>query len=488
MRTLSLQWIHSLRGFDNEMTPLVLDGIMYITGPNQASALDAASGREIWRFSRPRTPGLRGDAARGFNRGVAVLGSRVFFVTDNAHLVALSRVNGALLWEVVMPEKPEPPYGGTMAPLVVGDLVIAGVSGGDEGIRGFIAAYHASTGAQAWRFWTVPARGEPAAESWPGDVNLDEGGGATWLTGAYDPETGTLYWPTGNPYPDTDGSQREGDNLYTNSMLALDAKTGKLRWYFQFTPHDLWDWDAQEPPVLVDATFQGTPRKLLLQANRNGFFYVLDRTNGTLLLAKPFVQKLTWASGIGPDGRPQLAAWQRSDARRRPDVPGDSRRHQLDVDGVQSGDASFLRDGRGELLPLSQHDVRWRPRWAHRTSRGLAAAAAGACSRRRRAGHRRARRTSRPAGDVRVARRWLQSRRARWRRIDGVARARHRDRTRRVGGAADRQLQQLRRHAIDRRRHRVLRPGRAESSPRSTRRPAPICGTSKRRRRGSRRR
>lgn len=303
---LSLQWIHSLRGFDNEMTPLVLDGIMYITGPNQVSALDAASGREIWRFTRPRTPGLRGDAARGFNRGAAVLGSRVFFVTDNAHLVALSRVNGALLWEVVLPEKPELPYGGTMAPLIVGDLVIAGVSGGDEGIRGFVAAYHAATGTQAWRFWTVPARGEPAAETWQGSVNLDEGGGATWLTGSYDPESGTLYWPVGNPYPDTDGSERKGDNLYTNTMLALEATTGTLRWHYQFTPHDLWDWDAQEPPVLVDATFQGRPRKLLLQANRNGFFYVLDRTDGSLLLAKPFVEKLTWASGIGADGRPVL--------------------------------------------------------------------------------------------------------------------------------------------------------------------------------------
>ncbi|MPZ21172.1 MAG: PQQ-binding-like beta-propeller repeat protein [Luteitalea sp.] len=303
---LSLQWVHSLRSFDIEMSPLVLDGIMYITGPNQVSALDATSGREIWRYSRPRTPGLRGDAARGFNRGVAVLGERVFFVTDNAHLLALSRVNGALLWEVVLPEKPEMPYGGTMAPLVVGDLVIAGVSGGDEGIRGFLAAYHVSTGKQAWRFWTVPLRGEAGSETWQGDANLEEGGGATWLTGTYDPDTGTLYWPTGNPYPDTDGSGRQGDNLYTNCILALDVKTGQLRWHYQFTPHDLWDWDAQSPPLLIDAPYQGRPRKLLLQANRNGFFYVLDRTNGDFLGATPFVEKLTWASGIGPDGRPRL--------------------------------------------------------------------------------------------------------------------------------------------------------------------------------------
>ncbi len=306
VQRLSLQWIHSLRGFDNEMTPLVLDGIMYVTATNQVSAIDAATGREIWRFSRPRTPGLTGDAAIGFNRGVAVLGPRVFLVTDNAHLVAVSRVNGALLWEVVLPENTSLPYGGTMAPLVVGDLVIAGVSGADSGIRGFVAAYRVDTGTQAWRFWTIPARGEPGSETWKGELDLETGGGSTWLTGTYDPETGTLFWPTGNPYPDTDGSERLGDNLYTNSILALDARTGKLRWHYQFTPHDLWDWDAQEPPVLIDANFQGRPRKLLLQANRNGFFYVLDRTDGKVLLARPFVQKLTWASGIGPDGRPQL--------------------------------------------------------------------------------------------------------------------------------------------------------------------------------------
>ncbi|MES1255891.1 MAG: PQQ-binding-like beta-propeller repeat protein [Acidobacteriota bacterium] len=306
VKGLSLQWVHSLRGFENEMTPLVFDGIMFITGPNQVSALDAASGREIWRYTRARTPGLRGDAARGLNRGVAVLGPRVFFVTDNAHLLALSRVNGALLWEAVLPDDPTPSYGGTMAPLVVGDLVIAGVSGGDEGIRGFVAAYHASTGTQAWRFWTIPGPGMPGFDTWRGAVDLRHRGGSTWLAGSYDPATGTLFWPVGNPFPDTDGSEREGDNLYTDSMLALDAKTGQLRWHYQFTPHDLWDWDAQEPAVLVDTTYRGGPRKLLLQANRNGFFYVLDRTNGQVLLAKPFVQKMTWASGIGADGRPQV--------------------------------------------------------------------------------------------------------------------------------------------------------------------------------------
>ena len=306
MRNLSPKWIHSVRGFDNEMTPLVLDGIMYITATNQVSALDAATGREIWRFSRPRSTGLRGDAAIGFNRGVAVLGSRVFLVTDNAHLLAVSRINGALLWEVVLPENTTLPYGGTMAPLVVGDLVIAGVSGGDEGIRGFLAAYRVDTGEQAWRFWTVPARGEPASDTWKGSVDLEKGGGATWLTGTYDAETDTLFWPTGNPYPDTDGSERQGDNLYTNSVLALEAKTGKLRWHYQFTPHDLWDWDAEEPlgahrrgvpGAAAQAAAAGESQRLLLRARSH---------DGKVLLGRPFVQKLTWASGIGPDGRPQL--------------------------------------------------------------------------------------------------------------------------------------------------------------------------------------
>ena len=198
-------------------------------------------------------------------------------------------------------------YGATSAPLIAAGLVISGVAGGDQGIRGFVAAYHASTGQLAWRSWTVPRPGEPGSETWRGKA-IGSGGGSTWLTGTYDPETRTLYWPTGNPYPDTDGSERTGDNLFTNCILALDVDSGKLRWFFQFTPHDLHDWDATEPPLLVDARFQNRDRKLLIQANRNGFFYVLDRTSGELLLAKPFVKKLTWATAIGPDGRPQLTA------------------------------------------------------------------------------------------------------------------------------------------------------------------------------------
>jgi alcohol dehydrogenase (cytochrome c) len=196
---------------------------------------------------------------------------------------------------------------------VVGDLVISGVSGGDEGIRGFVAAYDAATGKEAWRFWTVPARGEPGSETWKGK-DIEHGCAATWLTGTFDAALDTVYWPTGNPCPDYDGAERVGDNLYSDSIVALEPKTGKLKWHFQYTPHDLWDWDAQQPPVLVDADWNGTPRKLLLHANRNGFFYVLDRTNGEFLLGKPFVKKLTWASGIDAKGRPILIDNQKPNA------------------------------------------------------------------------------------------------------------------------------------------------------------------------------
>ena len=298
---------HKLEAFGLEVTPLVADGIMYVTGPNSAFALDARTGRQIWEYSRPRSPQVMvGDAALGRNRGVAILGDKVFMVTNDAHLIALNRTTGQLVWEAVMPEEPQH-YGSTVAPLIVKDMVIAGVSGGDWGIRGFISAYKASTGERLWRRWTLPAAGEPGSETWKGNGNPAAlGGGATWLTGSYDPETDTLYWPTGNAYPDSDDRNRQGDNLFTDCILALNPATGEMKWHYQFTPHDVHDWDATEPPVLVDTRYQGQDRKLLVQANRNGFFYVLDRTNGKVLLAKSFLKKLTWASGIGPDGRPQL--------------------------------------------------------------------------------------------------------------------------------------------------------------------------------------
>ena len=303
---LQLQWTYSIPYTPLEMTPLVSGGMMFVTGPNRVCALDSRTGSQVWCYSRPRTPagGISGDAALGANRGVAILGDRVFFNTDDARLICLNRITGALMWDVLMADQPGP-YGATAAPLVVGDLVITGIGGGDQGIRGFLDAYKATTGERAWRFWTIPKPGEPGSETWAGSA-LPVGGGATWLTGSYDAETGLLYWPTGNPFPDTDGTERGGDNLYTNSVVALEARTGKLRWHFQYTPHDLHDWDATEPLLVVNTRFQGRDRKLLLQATRNGFYYVLDRVTGEFLLGEPFVKRLTWASGIDSKGVPQL--------------------------------------------------------------------------------------------------------------------------------------------------------------------------------------
>jgi len=329
---LRLAWTYVLPFTGLQVTPLVVDGVMFVTGSTAVCALDARVGRQLWCYTRtpPADPsgrgarggggggnpvpgpvgggGVAGFAAfgTGNQRGVAVLGDRVFFTTADAHLIALHRLTGGVLWDVAMvPPGVTGAYGGPGAPLVVGDLVIAGISGGDTPLRGFVAAFRAHTGELAWRLWTVPARDEAAARTWKGSM-LETGGAATWLTGSYDIATGLLYWTAGNPYPATDGREREGDNLYSNSVLAIDGRSGQLKWHYQFTPHDLYDFDANEPVLLVDTPFQGRPRKLLLQANRNGFFYVLDRTTGELLLAKPFVKKLTWASGIGADGRPQL--------------------------------------------------------------------------------------------------------------------------------------------------------------------------------------
>lgn len=305
VKQLVVKWASPIPHFGLEVTPLVRDGIMYVAGPNQACALDARTGRQIWQYSRPRTPGLVGDASLGTNRGMAMLGDKVFMVTDNAHLIALNRTTGSLVWDAVMPDEPQH-YGSTVAPLVVKDLVIAGVSGADWGIRGFLSAYKAATGERAWRFWTIPAKGDPGYNTWKGK-DPEFGGGSTWLTGSYDPETDTLFWSTATPFPVSDDRYRGGDNLFTDCILALNPGTGKLKWHYQTTPHDVHAWDTTEPLALVDAPYRGIPRKLLLHADRNGFFYVLDRAEGQLLLATPFVH-VTWASGIGADGRPQQRA------------------------------------------------------------------------------------------------------------------------------------------------------------------------------------
>lgn len=303
---MSVKWVFAVpNGGRMQGTPQVYDGVMYVASTNTVIALDAGSGARLWEYSKPPTQGLIGNArSPGNNRSVTIAGDRVFFQTDHAHLVALNRHTGAVLWDTEMADFRQN-YNATGSLLAVEDLVVAGTAGGEEGVRGFLAAYDQKTGKEVWRFWTIPAKGEPGSETWDG-VDIAHGGGPTWLTGSYDPESKTVYWPTGNAGPDFNGDNRKGDNLYTCSILALDVRTGKLKWHFQPTPHDEWDWDAVQPVVLVDAKWKGAPKKLLVQANRNGFLYVLDRTNGKMLSATPLVKKLTWAKEIAPDGRPVM--------------------------------------------------------------------------------------------------------------------------------------------------------------------------------------
>jgi alcohol dehydrogenase (cytochrome c) len=286
-----------------EVTPLVADGVMYVTTGKDVFALDARNGRQIWHYQRPLPKANSGEPMGGANRGVALAGDRVIVATANAHLLALNRVNGGLIWDVdFSTEYPQYTATATSAPTVVKDLVFYGIAGGT---RGFVAAYKISTGERVWRFWTVPAPGEPLSETWIGR-GIVQGCAPTWMNGTYDPQADILYWTTGNPCPVYNGDERKGDNLYSDSVLALKPATGKLLWYFQFTPHDDHDWDAQETPMLVDTDFHGQERHLMLQTNRNGFFYVLDRISGSLLMVKPFVDKLTWASGIGSNGKPNV--------------------------------------------------------------------------------------------------------------------------------------------------------------------------------------
>ena len=267
---LAPKWIYTIPSSVRlQVTPVVVDGIMYVTSANECYALDAGNGREIWRFQRPRTKGLIGNAAGGINRGVAVAGDRVFMVTDHAHLIGLNRFTGELLWDSEMADW-RLNYNATAAPLIVGDLVVSGTAGGEQGVRGFLAAYDQATGKEVWRFWTVPKPGEPGSETWVGS-GIEHPGGVTWMTGVYDPALQLVYWTTGNPSPDYNGDDRIGDNLYSSSVVALDARSGQLKWHFQFTPHNVWDWDAQQPTVLIDTTWEGKPRKLLVQASRNGF-------------------------------------------------------------------------------------------------------------------------------------------------------------------------------------------------------------------------
>jgi alcohol dehydrogenase (cytochrome c) len=302
VKNLELQWVFQARSLEKfEATPLVLDGIMYtVQAPNDVVALDPVTGRLFWMYSYKPSQESRPCCGR-VNRGLAVLGDTLFMATIDAHLVAVDAKNGKPLWDVQV-ARPESGYALTVAPLVVKDKVVVGTAGGEYGIRGFIAAFDSKTGKEVWRFNNIPGPGEPGHETWAADSWM-HGGASVWVTGSYDPDLNLTYWGIGNPGPDWNGDERGGDNLYSNSVVALDADTGKLRWYYQFSPHDEFDYDSVQIPVLVDMQWQGSPRKVMLWANRNGFFYVLDRTTGQFLLGKPFVE-VNWASGFDEKGRP----------------------------------------------------------------------------------------------------------------------------------------------------------------------------------------
>lgn len=302
---LRLSWIRQYEALDPsiETTPLVVSGHMFVTvPPNRVEALDAGTGALIWAYDRdlPRHLSL---CCGYVNRGLAVLGSTLFFGTLDAHLVALDINTGRVSWDVEIADY-KAGYSITGAPLALKNLVITGVAGGEFGIRGFIDARDAATGKKVWRFYTIPQPGQPGADTWARDT-WKTGGGPTWLTGSFDPGTNLLYWPTGNPSPEFEGEARVGDNLYTNSVLALDVDRGDLQWHFQFTPHDVLDCDANEIVVLLDGSGANEPQHLLAQANRNGFFYLLDAKAGLFRSAKPFA-KQTWAKGIDSHGHPEI--------------------------------------------------------------------------------------------------------------------------------------------------------------------------------------
>jgi alcohol dehydrogenase (cytochrome c) len=302
VKNLELKWVFQAQSLQKfETTPLVVDGIMYLTqSPNDIVAVDAKSGRVFWMYHYVVSPAAR-PCCGVVNRGLAILGNTLYMATVDAHLVAVDSKDGHAVWNAKLAEAVSG-YAMTMAPLIVKNKVIVGVAGGEYGVRGFIAAFDAETGKQAWKFDTIPDPDQPGHESWRGD-DWQHGGGAVWMTGSYDADLNLTYWGTGNPGPDWNPKQRPGDNLYSDSVLALDPDTGKMKWYFQFTPNDPYDYDSVQVPVLVNGNWNGSPRKLMLWGNRNGFFYVLDRSTGKFLNGKPFV-KVNWASGLDANGRP----------------------------------------------------------------------------------------------------------------------------------------------------------------------------------------
>ena len=302
-KDLELQWVWQARSLEKfEATPLVVDGILYtVQAPNDVVALDAVTGRPFWTYSHTPAANTRTCCGR-VNRGLAILGDTLFMGTIDARLLAIDARNGQLLWNTQVADSAER-YSITHAPLIVKDKVMVGTAGGDMGIRGLIAAYDVKTGKEVWRFYTIPGPGEPGNDTWSGE-SWKTGGAGVWNIGAYDPETNLTFWGTGNPAPDWDGRQRLGDNLYSNSVVALDADTGRLKWYYQFTPHDELDYDSTQVPILADVQWQGRLRKAMLWANRNGVMYLLDRVSGEFLNGKPYVA-VNWMDGFDEKGRPR---------------------------------------------------------------------------------------------------------------------------------------------------------------------------------------
>jgi alcohol dehydrogenase (cytochrome c) len=299
---LDLKWVSQAQSLEKfEATPLVVDGVMYVTEPpNTVVAIDTRTGRPFWIYDHPM-PETTYVCCGNINRGVAILGNTIYLGTLDAQLVALDASTGRKKWATKVADYTQG-YAVTVAPLIVKDKVIVGPAGGERGISGFLAAYDAETGKQVWRFNTIPHPGEPGNETWPGD-SWKTGGGSVWVTGSYDPDANLIYWGIGNPGPDWNPEVRKGANLYADCVVALDADTGKLKWYYQFTPNDEWDFDSVQVPVLADLSWKGKPRKTMLWGNRNGFFYTLDRTSGQFLQGKAFV-KQTWAVGIDEYGKP----------------------------------------------------------------------------------------------------------------------------------------------------------------------------------------
>ena len=298
---LKVKWALQFSSGPREVSPIAVDGILYVTGPNVASALDARTGRTLWVWRRPIPSDYRNIGFPRTSRGPAVLDDKLFVATLDCYLVALDLKSGIERWATKVADY-KSGYSMTMAPLAIAGKVVVGISGGETGIRGFVDAYDAKTGKQAWRFWTIPGPGEAGHETWSGE-SWKTGGGATWVTGSYDPDLKLVYWGVGNPGPDWNGDVRPGDNLFTCSLVALDGDTGRLRWYFQFTPHDTHDWDATHVPVLFNGEIGGRQRKLVTIANRNAFYYVLDRSTGEFLAGRAYA-KQTWAHGLDARGRP----------------------------------------------------------------------------------------------------------------------------------------------------------------------------------------